>query len=156
MGNSIRRRQAVAPIALALALLFLVAAALALAGCSSNSPEGAVQSYFTAKQSLDWEGYKKAVAPQKLAAKDESLAKQQFNQIKVKFQDLKMQTQYNPKDKSKATVTLTGGKVTYTADILGKQQSDTQDITKVDPKDRPVFETVKVNGVWYVDTQLGL
>lgn len=156
MGTSIHRRSAVRPIAVALALVFLATALLALAGCGSNSPEGAVQSYFSAKQALNWEAYKKAVAPQKLAKKDEALAKQQFDQIKVKFQDLKMQTQYDAKDKNKATVTLTNGKVTYTADILGKQQSDTQNLAKVDPKDRPVFETVKVNGVWYVDTQLGL
>jgi hypothetical protein len=46
-----------------------------------------------------------------------------------------------------------GGKITYTADILGKQQTDTQDISK--QKDRPVFDAVKINGVWYVDYPLG-
>lgn len=156
MGTGIHRRRLAGPLALALALVFLATALFALAGCSSNTPEGAVQGYFSAKQALDWEAYKKAVVPQKLAKKDEALAKQQFEQLKLKVQDLKMQTQADPKDKTKATVTITNGKITYTADILGKLQSDTQDISKVPPKDRPIFETVQVNGVWYVDTQLGL
>jgi hypothetical protein len=106
---------------------------------------------------MNWEAHKKTVAPdkQKLTKDQEELAKQKFKQITVKFQELKMASKANPGDVSKATVTIDGGRITYTADILGKKQTETQDISKMDPKDRPVYDVVKVNGVWYVDTNLG-
>jgi hypothetical protein len=155
MGTSSIRRPAAGIIALSCALLLAVPLLLAVAGCGGSTPQSAVQNFLSAWQSLDWQAYKNAIAPgQKLTKDQEELAKQKFQQIKVKFQDLKMQTQNDPKDKNKATVTLTGGKATYTADILGKQRTETQDISKEDPKTRPVFDAVKINGVWYVDTTL--
>jgi hypothetical protein len=89
-----------------------------------------------------------------LTKDQEELAKQKFQQIKVKFQDVKMQTKFDPKDKNKATVSLVSGKITDTADILGKQRTDTVDISKMDPNSRPVYDAVQVNGVWYVNTSL--
>ena len=139
---------------MAVALVLVLPTLLVLAGCGGNTPQGAVQNFFNAWQSMNWEAYKKAVNPgQKLTKNQEELAKLKFKQIKVKFQDLKMQSKVDPKDSNKATVTLVGGKIIYTADILGKQQTDTQDISK--QKDRPVFDAVKINGVWYVEYPLG-
>jgi len=148
------RRTATNAVAVAVALLLAVPALLAIAGCGGNTPQGAVQNFFSAWQANNWEAYKKAVNPnQKLTKNQDALAKLKFQQIKVKFQDLKMQSKTDPKDPNKATVTLVGGKVIYTADVLGTPKTDTQDISK--QKDRPVFDTVKINGVWYVDYPLG-
>jgi len=148
--------RAVPTMALALAILIVIPLVLLLSGCGGDTPQGAVQKFFSSWQAGDWNAYKQAVIPgQNLTKDQEELAKQKFNQIKVKFQDLKTEVKTDPKDKNKATVSLTGGKITYTADILGKQQSETQDIAKMDPKDRPFYDVVKINGVWYVDYKLG-
>lgn len=155
MGTKTIRRPLAGTISLVLAALIAATALFALAGCASNTPEGAVQKLLSAWQALDWQAYKTAVTPgQKLTKDQEELAKQKFQQVKVKFQDVKTQTQVDPKDKNKATVTLVSGKATYTADILGKQKTEVQDIAKQDPKVRSVYDVVKINGVWYVDTTL--
>jgi hypothetical protein len=152
--NSIRR-PATGVVAIAFIAMVVAPVMFATAGCGGSTPEGAVQKLLSTWQALDWQGYKAAIAPgQKLTKDQEQLAKQKFQQIKVKFQDIKMQTQMDAKDKNKATVTLVSGKTTYSADILGKQRTETQDIAKQDPKTRPVYDVVKVNGVWYVDTTL--
>ena len=154
MNTRNRNRTARNVVAVVVALLLAVPALLLVAGCGSNTPQGAVQNFFSAWQENNWEAYKKAVNPnQELTKNQEALAKLKFEQIKVKFQDLKMQSKTDAKDPNKATVTLVGGKIIYTADILGKQQTDTQDISK--QKDRPVFDAVKINGVWYVEYPLG-
>jgi len=155
MNTSSLRRHTAVTIALLLALLVVVPCLLVAAGCGGDSPQSAVQRFLSAWQALDWNSYKNAVAPgQKLTKDQEELAKQKFQQIKVKFQDVKMQTKFDPKDKNKATVSLVSGKITDTADILGKQRTDTVDISKMDPNSRPVYDAVQVNGVWYVNTSL--
>jgi len=155
MGIMMRSGPRLSVVSVAVALAVAIAALFSLPGCGGSTPQGAVQNLLSAWQGLDWEAYKKAVTPsQKLTKDQEELAKQKFKQIKVKFDDVKMETKYDPKDKNKATVTLTGGKATYTADILGKQRTETQDIARQDPKTRPVYDVVKINGVWYVDTTL--
>ncbi|MHB8895984.1 MAG: hypothetical protein ACYC99_12530 [Candidatus Geothermincolia bacterium] len=155
MGKKSIRRPAVWVVALLMAVL-VAAPVLLASGCGSgNTPEGAVQKLLSAWQALDWQGYKNAIAPgQKLTKDQEEIAKQKFKGIKVKYENIKTQTQIDPKDKNKATVTLVSGKATYTADILGKQKTETQDIARMDPKARPVYDVVKINGVWYVDTTL--
>jgi hypothetical protein len=155
MKTSSLRRHTAVTISLMLALLVVVPCLLAAAGCGGDSPQSAVQRFLSAWQALDWNAYKNVVAPgQKLTKDQEELAKQKFQQIKVKFQDIKLETKIDPKDKNKATVTLVSGKITDTADILGKQRTDTVDVAKMDANSRPVYDAVQVNGVWYVNTSL--
>ncbi|PKQ28791.1 MAG: hypothetical protein CVT63_01055 [Candidatus Anoxymicrobium japonicum] len=156
MNTNSQREAAARATCVLLMLAILVPALVLLAGCGGNTPEGAVRGHLNAWQSLNWEAYKKTVNPEKKLTKDqEELAKQKFKQIQVKFQDLKMQTGLDPKDKNRATVTIVSGKAIYTATILGKKKTDTQDITKMDSRDRPTFDVVRMNGAWYVDTKLG-
>ena len=137
-------------VAIIVAVAIAVPALLTVAGCGSSTPQATVQNFLNAWQSNNWEAFKKTVNPsQKLTKNQEALAKLRFEQIKVKFQDIKMQTKADAKDPNKATVTLVDGKVSYTSDILGKQQTDTQDLSK--QKDRPFYDTVKINGVWYIE-----
>ena len=82
-----RRQKGASAVAVAVALTLVVPTLLVLAGCGGNTPEGAVQNFFNAWQSLNWEAYKNAVNPgQKLTKNQEELAKLKFKQIKVKFQ----------------------------------------------------------------------
>lgn len=155
MSTSGLRKTTAFTISILFALLVVVPCLLGAAGCGSDSPQSAVQRFLSAWQALDWQSYKKAIVPgQKLTKDQEELAKQKFQQVKVKFQDIKTVTKIDPKDKNKATVTLVSGKITDTADILGKQRTDTIDIAKMDPNTRPVYDAVQVNGVWYVNTSL--
>jgi hypothetical protein len=48
---------------------------------------------------------------------------------------------------------MTDGKVTTTAKILGKDQTETVNIKKLDEPSR-TYETVKVKDIWIVDTKL--
>lgn len=148
---------AVRPVlSLALAALILVACLSLTAGCGGNSPDASLQKFFDSWQANNWEAHKKSVAPgQKLTKEQDASAKQKFEQIKVKFEGLKMKVAVNAKDKNRATVTVTDGKITYTVDVLGEKKTETQDISKMDPTKKPAFEAVKVNGTWYVDTPLG-
>lgn len=136
-------------------IMSLILAPLLLCGCESNSPEGAVTKYLNAWQDLDWERYKSSVAPgEQLTEEQQELAKQKFEQIEIATEGLEMKTEYS-EDKNKATVVLTGGKISYTAEILGEKKTETQDISKMKEEDKPTFETVKVDDVWYVDRELG-
>ena len=140
-----------------LLLLFVASILIApmlAAGCGSNTPGGAVNKYFSAWQSGDWESFKAAVVHQDLTKEQEALAKQKFEQTKVKFEGTKMTTEYNQKDKNKARVMVTDGTVTYTAKILGKPETETREFKKLE-KEQRTYDIVKVNGVWYVDTKLG-
>jgi uncharacterized membrane protein YvbJ len=144
-------------VAVILAVGLLVVACATLVGCNSNSPAGAVDKYLSAWQNSDWTAIKASVAPAKrnLTKVQDELAKQKFQQTKVKLDGISTATEYDKNDKNKAVVTLTNGKITYTAEILGKSKTETQDIGKMPVDQRPFFDTVKVNGVWYVNFNLG-
>lgn len=135
----------------------MLAAPAMLAGCGGSSPEGAVNKYLGAWQAMDWNAYKASVLPgnAKLTRDQEELAKQKFEQIKVKLDGIKMKTEYDKKDKNKAVVNLTDGTITYKATILGKPKEEPQPISKMPKESRPAFDVVKVNGIWYVDMKLG-
>lgn len=126
-----------------------------MAGCAGgNSPGGAVDKYFRAWQSGDWNAYKAAVVPQQLTKDQEALAKEKFQQVKVKVEGLQTSTELDNKDKNKAKVVMTNGKITYTAPILGEKKTDTQDF-KTLPKEQRTLDVVKVKDTWYVDNTLG-
>jgi hypothetical protein len=140
------------------AALFIIAilplTALAVGCGGGNSPEGAVTKYFNAMQSGDWNTLKASVVPQKLTKDQEALAKQKFEQVKVKVQGLSLTTELNKSDKNKATVVITDGKITYTAPILGQEKTETRDFKSLQKEER-VFNVVRVNDIWYVETALG-
>lgn len=146
------RREAVLLLALTLAVGLLLTGPIA--GCGGSDPQSAVRSYFSAWQGGDWEAFKQAVAPQELTEDQEALAKEKFGQVKVKVEGLKMQTTLDTKDKNKAVVVLTDGKITYSARILGKDQTEVQDMKKVE-KELRTFTVIRVDGSWHVDTKLG-
>jgi hypothetical protein len=105
---------------------------------------------------MDWNAYKQAVVPRErnLEKGLDELAKQKFQQVRVKFDGIKMKTVYDEKDKNKAAVVLDGGKMTINAKILGENKTETRDVLKM-PKEERTFETLKIDGVWYVNIKLG-
>jgi hypothetical protein len=140
------------PVVAAAVLLWLLVVSV-LAGCGSNTPQGAVSRYLNTLQSGDWEAFKATVVPQNFTKEQNALAKDKFEQMKVKFEDVETRTMYDQSDKNKATVVMTGGKVTTTANILGKEKTETVDIKKLDKPGR-TYETVRKDGNWVVDTKL--
>jgi len=141
-------------------LAVLLSAGILVAGCGGeeNTPEGAVQKFLQAWADQDWSAYKQAVAParRKLNEMQEKLALDQFKQMKVSWDDVGMKAVEDKKDPNKATVDLVSGKVTITARIRGKNETNTFDLGKEGKKGKYAFDAVKVNGVWYVDQPLGL
>lgn len=139
-------------------IALLLAAPFAAAGCGTdNMPEGALNRYLDAWQDSDWGAYKESITPEKrkLNEVQEELAKQKFEQVKVKLDGIEMTTAYDEEDKNRAVVTLTDGKITYTAKVLGENKTETQEIGKMPEEERPYFDTVKVDGTWYVNMDLG-
>lgn len=143
-------------ILLALTLVVLMTASVALAGCGDSSPEGAVSKLISAWQDMDWDAYKASVVPaeRNLSKDQETLAKQKFQQVQLKYDDVEMKTTYDPKDKNKATVVLVGGKITVKAKILGEYKTETKDVRELTDEEK-TYETLKVDGVWYVNIKLG-
>ncbi len=148
-ATSRRSSQAAFIVALLLSLLTLSV----LAGCGTNSPEGAVSKYLNALQGGDWSAFKATVVPQNFTKDQDALAKDKFEQLKVKFQDVETKTTYNKSDKNRATVVMTSGKVTTTVKILGKEKTETVDIKTLEEPER-TYETVRIKNVWVVDTKL--
>lgn len=145
-------------VVVALALCLALASAVPLlSGCGGNTPDSAVMEYLKAMESGNWEDYKASVAPgmANFTKEQEALAKQKFNQVEVTFDGIKTKTTYDKKDKNKADVELVGGKITYTAKILGEKKTEIQDIKKMKEDQRPLFPTKKVDGTWYVDMKIG-
>jgi hypothetical protein len=141
------------PAAFIIALVVSLLAVSMLVSCESNSPEGAVRKYLNAMQSGNWNAFKAAVVKQNLTEVENALAKTKFEQTKVKYQDIKIETKYDKNDKNKAAVVMTDGKVTITAKIGGEPQTQTMDIKKLEEPER-TYDTVRINGVWLVETKL--
>lgn len=147
-----RIRQKAAAVVFIVPVLLLV---MLVAGCGNdNSAEGAVRKYFSAWENGNWEEFKKAVVPQELTKDEETLAKEKFAQVQVKVEGLSLKATISEEDASKATVVLTGGKLSYTAIILGEKKTESVDITSQPEEDR-TYNVVKKDGTWYVDTLLG-
>jgi len=144
-------RSALVDVVVAALLSLLVVSVLT--GCGINSPEGAVSKYLNALQSGDWEAFKATVVPQNFTKEQDALARDKFEQMKVKFEDVETKTTYDKTDKNKAIVVMTGGKVTTTAKILGNEKTETVDMKKLDEPSR-TYETVRKDGNWIVDTKL--
>lgn len=147
-GHSLFRLTAVA-VLVAVLLPFL------LAGCGDNTPEGIVRKHLEAYENHDWEAYKATLKPFELTKEQEELAKQKFESIKVEAEGLEMETSYDEKDDNRALVTLVDGKISYTLPVVGKEKTETEDIKNMEPEDRPMFDTVRLDGVWYVDKKPG-
>ncbi len=135
----------------------MLIAGLALSGCAEkNTPEGVVKEFIKAWEEGDWKTYKACIAPEKrnLSKIEEELARQKFEQIKVKFEGMKFKVVHSDEHKNKAVVHLMDGKIKYTAVIMGEKKTEVQDISKMPKNARPFFDTVRVKGKWYVYTDL--
>jgi hypothetical protein len=138
----------------AAAMLLAATCVALLAGCGGSSPEGAVNKYLSAWQAQDWNAFESSVAPaNRLSGDDEQEAKLFLSQIPAEFKGVKLKTTYDPNDKNKAKVLITSGTVTYKPKIIGEPKTDTKDFAKIS-EDARTFDTVRINGVWYVDTEL--
>jgi len=140
-------------VALFVVIIVTIAALPILSGCGGNSPQAAVERYFKAWEESDWEEYKDSlvVDGSKPTGANEDLARQEFEQVRVRAEDLKTQTSYDQKDENVAFVTLVKGKITLTTDLLGEEKTRTLDLAEMNREDRPTITVKRIRGTWYVE-----
>lgn len=140
-------------IALIVFIIVTIVALPILSGCGENSPQAAVERFFKAWEELDWEDYKDSlvVDGRKPSGANEDLARQEFEQVRVRVEDLKTETSYDQNDKNVAFVTLVKGKITLTTDLLGKEKTRTLDLAEMNREDLPTITVKRIRGTWYVE-----
>lgn len=118
---------------------------------SGKTPEEAVRRFLTAWEAGDWNSYKASVVVNGVqpSGKNEDAARRVFDGMKISFNNLSMKTATDGDEK--ATVFLTGGTITTTANILGKSKTSSIDLAKVADSQRPQFRVVKVGDTWFVE-----
>jgi len=150
----------------ALAALIVMAVALAvIAGCGGTSttptsstgagasnPQAAVSNFLKGISTVDWTLYSGSILPENLKALSatdlESLKKQFTSGTKTSFSGLTMKTDINPKDKTQATVTMTGGTITSAG--ANGSAPQVQKVPDLPLTDRTIY-TRQYKGKWYID-----
>jgi hypothetical protein len=148
------------------ALVMVIVAAIALAviaGCGGTSttssttggsnPQTAVTNFLKGISEMNWDLYSGSILPENLKAlkaSDLAALKKQFTTgtTKTSFSGLTMKTDVNPKDKTQATVTMTGGTITSSA---GATSAPTvQNVVDMPMASRTIY-TRQYKGKWYID-----
>jgi len=147
------------------ALLFVavavVVALAVLAGCGGGTatstgpadPQAAVNAFLKGVSTGNWDVYSSSVLPEDLkalpAASLDQLKKQLTSSgTKTSFSGITMKTQINPKDKTQALVTMTGGTISTSGTTSAPAQ--TQNVSELPESDRVIY-TRQYKGHWYVD-----
>ncbi|MDD5748515.1 MAG: hypothetical protein PHP64_05670 [Actinomycetota bacterium] len=118
---------------------------------SSNTPVAAVRRFLDSWEARDWDSYKVSVVVNGTtpSGKNEATARRLFEETKVEFNKLTIKTSV-VSDK-KATVLLTGGHITMTTDILGKQKTSSVELAKLADSLKPKFNAVRIGDAWFID-----
>jgi len=147
------------------ALVMMIVAAVALAviaGCGGttttsttggSNPQTAVTNFLKGISEGNWDLYSGSILPENLKAlkaSDLAALKKQFTTCtnKTSFGGLTMKTDVNPKDKTQATVTMTGGTITTTGGTTSAPS--VQKVPYMPIADRTIY-TRQYKGKWYID-----
>ncbi|MFH1151186.1 MAG: hypothetical protein V1748_12005 [Actinomycetota bacterium] len=150
-GRSGARSVGILAILLALILPFFAA------GCGPQSPQAAVQDFFGAIQDQNWNAYLGSILPddaRSMSQEDQATMKADFEKTKTSFKDVKYKTEYDKKDKDKATVSVVSGSITAKDEATGETQKTTVDELKKTYGKVPTYNTENFKGRWYVDLDL--
>lgn len=150
-GKSRRAALTVAVLAIALTLPLL------LAGCGPQTPEAAVQSFYSAQQNRDFNGLLSSVLPanvRRMTDADRAGVKKQVAQSQIKAQGLKFKTVPDKKGPDKATVDIVAGVLSVKDPATGQTQKITITDYKKQTGNYPSYPTEKYKGRWYVDIPL--
>lgn len=142
-------------IVVALALALLVPALTA--GCGASTPQQAVDNFYKSIQARNWNAYIESVLPnnvRRMTQTDVQDEKKKFEQQNYTYEGLKYKTSYNKKDKNKAEVELTSGKISGTDPTTNQKQSTTIEEIKKSYNITPTISAVKYKGSWYVDVPM--
>ena len=151
------RFKRVTRLALVIAFSLFLSLTVFLSGCGASSPEEAVSNFYKAIEDQDWNAYLSSVYPEnvrRMTETDTSEQEEQFNETSYKYTGLKFKTTYDKKDKSKASVELTEGKITGTNPMTNEEETTTIAEIKENYGITPTIETRKYKGQWYVDVPM--
>ena len=144
----------------ACAAVVCAAVLLGIAGCGGSAPstgatdpQGAVKSFLDAVASKNWNNYQGSILPENIKAlPDDQLARLKGQLESTadapKFTGLTMSTEFDPKDKTTARVTMTGGTVTLAAS--GSTPAQSQKVADMPQADRVIY-VKEYKGHWYID-----
>lgn len=139
------------------AVLILMAAFLAVpflaAGCGASTPEAAVEEFYGAIESRDWNAYLNSVLPEnvrRMTQSDSIEEKQRFEEADYKYTGLKFKATYDKKNKDRAEVELTDGKISGTNPMTNETETTTIKEIKETYDITPSISVQKFKGSWYV------
>lgn len=124
-----------------------------LTGCGPSTPEAAVQDFYKAIDDGNWDAYLGSVLPEnirRMTEEDARNEKERFLAGDSTFEELKFKTVYDKKDKNKAEVELTEGKITGTNPMTGEKETTTIAEIKEQYEITPSLGVQKYKGRWYV------
>ncbi len=142
-------------IVIALALALLVPALTA--GCGASTPQQAVDNFYKSIQARNWNDYLGTILPdnvRRMTQTDVQDEKKKFEQQNYAYEGLKYKATYDKKNKNKADVELTAGKISGTDPTTNQKQSTTIEEIKKSYNITPSIAAVKYKGSWYVDVPM--
>jgi hypothetical protein len=152
--NELKKKAGLAALLLLVAVLVVPFAA----GCGgASSPEQAVNDFYEAIEAGDWNAYLNTVLPdnvRRMTQSDADDAKKQFEEADYKYSGLKYKTVYDSKNKEKADVELTAGKITGTNPSTSQKETTTIEEIKKTYDITPSITVQKYKGSWYVDVPM--
>jgi hypothetical protein len=131
----------------------LLAVPLVASGCGANTPEEAVQDFFTAIEEHNWNAYLSSVLPEnvrRMTEEDIKYEKERLEEVDFVYEDLEFKTVYNEENENEAEVELISGKITGTNPMSGERETITVAEIKEQSDNTPKFDTIKYKGQWYV------
>jgi len=161
-GNIDERNSQVKKISALLLVAVAVIVALAVvAGCGGGTgtsagaadPQAAVKAFLKGVSTGSWDAYSSSILPSDLKALPAENLDQLKKQLassasKTSFTGITMKSEINPKDKTQALVTMTGGTIATPATTSTPAQN--QKVSDLPESDRVVY-TREYKGHWYVD-----
>lgn len=145
-------------LAVAVAVGLFLAVPVLLGGCGgASSPEQAVRNFYDAIEARDWNAYLSSIYPEnvrRMTQADMNDEEKKFKEADFKYSGLKFKTVYDKKNKSKAEVELTDGKITGTNPMTNEKETTTIAEIKKNYGITPTINTRKYKGQWYVDVPM--
>ncbi|MBN1289664.1 MAG: DUF4878 domain-containing protein [Actinobacteria bacterium] len=126
-------------------------------GCAPDTPEAAAQSFFNAVESGDFGAFLDSVAPERvrrMSAEEKTMQEELLKSGESKYEGLKFEAKIDRKDKNKAVVTITAGKMTQKNPMTGEEQVVEFDKYEEEFGEPATLDAVKYKNRWYMDIPL--
>ncbi|MBN2167676.1 MAG: DUF4878 domain-containing protein [Actinobacteria bacterium] len=138
-------------------LMAAVVLAVFAAGCAPNTPETAAQSFFNAIESGNFNAFLDSVNPERvrrMSGEEKTMQKELIKSGDAQYKGLTFEAKIDRKDKNKAVVTITGGKMTQKNPMTGEEQTIEFDKYAEEYGEPATLDAVKYKNRWYIDIPL--